>query len=92
MAHASAAHIARLRRLALTKEVQQMAVRFVKYGSAAYFFRAYVMGVTAVNDRARYCKSVYVVLQLTSDTASYGLLHVSAVHRAEHVSHIKHQG
>ena len=50
MAHASAAHFAHLRRLALTREVQQVAIKFVKYGSAAYFFRAYVMGVTAVNN------------------------------------------
>ena len=49
MAHVSAAHFAYLRRLALTREVQQMAVKFVKYGSAAYFVRAYVVGVTAVN-------------------------------------------
>lgn len=68
MANTSAAHFAHLRRLALTREVQQMAVKFVKYGSAAYFFRAYVMGVTAVNDRAHYCKSFDVVPWLTSDT------------------------
>ena len=45
----AAAHFAHLRRLAFTKEVQDMAMTFVKYGSAAYCFRTYVMGLTAVN-------------------------------------------
>ena len=48
MSPASAAHFARLRRLAVTREIQQMAFTFVKFGSAAHFFRTYVMGLTAV--------------------------------------------
>ena len=48
MSSPAAAHVRHLRRLALTRDVQQMALTFVKYGSAAYFFRTYVMGVTAV--------------------------------------------
>lgn len=50
MAPASAAHFASLRRLSFAREVQQIAFSFVKYGSAAYFFRTYVMGVTAVSN------------------------------------------
>ncbi len=49
MGSQAAAHFAHLRRLAFTKEVQQMAFTFVKYGSAVYCFRTYVMGLTAVN-------------------------------------------
>ncbi len=49
MSSQAAAHVRYLRRLALTKEVQQMAFNIVKYGSAAYFFRTYVMGLTAVS-------------------------------------------
>ena len=48
MGSQAAAHFAHLRRLAFTKEVQQMAFTFVKYGSAVYCFRTYVMALTAV--------------------------------------------
>ena len=86
MAHASAAHFAHLRRLALTREVQQVAIKFVKYGSAAYFFRAYVMGVTAVNNS--------FILHCPSNDLRppMNFCVVSAVHRTEHVSHFEHQG
>jgi len=49
MGSQAAAHFAHLRRLAFTKEVQQMAFTFVKYGSAVYCFRTYVMALTAVS-------------------------------------------
>ncbi len=49
MGSQAAAHFAHLRRLAFTKEIQQMAFTFVKYGSAVYCFRTYVMGLTAVS-------------------------------------------
>lgn len=34
---------------AWSREVQQMAVTFVKYGSAAYVIRKYLVGVSAVS-------------------------------------------
>ena len=78
MAHASAVQFAQLRRLALTREVQQMAVKFVKYGSAAYFFRTYVMGVTAVNVNLQSWplqNTSHIVSKMTSGLAFPGLLH-----------------
>ena len=36
-------------RSAVSRDAQQMALTFIKYGSAAYVFRTYVMGLTAVS-------------------------------------------
>ena len=44
----------RLRRVTFAKEIQQMAVTCVQYGSAAYCFRKYVLGVTAVSDFSQF--------------------------------------
>ena len=87
MSRASAAHFAYLRRLAFTREVQQMAVKFVKYGSAAYFFRTYVMGVTAVIMPV--AAFTPLSTQMASGMASLKLRPSSAVHRTKYVSYTK---
>lgn len=63
MGSQAAAHFAHLRRLAFTKEVQQMAFTFVKYGSAVYCFRTYVMALTAVSIEPKMLETIIDTIQ-----------------------------
>ncbi len=100
MGSQAAAHFAHLRRLAFTKEVQQMAFTFVKYGSAVYCFRTYVMALTAVIFEP---KCLGLLLRLFSrKTLESGRIvrqatfkvHIPypAVHGTEYVSNTQQQG
>lgn len=101
MASQAAAHVRHLRRLAFTREVQQMAVKVVKYGCAAYCFRTYVMGVTAVSivlpvcpsriAGSVYCACLHVMYPCTRQTCQAHTL-CSAVHRTKHVPNTEQQG
>lgn len=101
MASQAAAHMRHLRRLAFTREVQQMAVKVVKYGCAAYCFRTYAMGVTAVSIVLPVCPSriagsvscacLHVMYPCTCQTCRFHTL-CSAVHRTKHVPNTEQQG